>query len=151
MATEAEQRAAVIAEARTWLHTPWRHQGDIKGQAVDCAMLLVRAFCDTGVLARFDPRPYPRAWFMHHDEERFLGWVVEKFGGAEIPLDSAQPADLLLYRFGRCYAHGALLVAPQLVVHAFVKNNMVLFTETFDPDLATRSPRAFDMWAGRRA
>ena len=149
--SEAEQRAAVIAEARSWLHTPWRHMANIKGAAVDCAMLLVEVFIRAGVIERFDPRPYPRSWYLHHDEERFVGWVVDKLGGTEIAVSSAQPADLLLYRIGRCYSHGTILVAPQLVVHAFHKNEMVLYTETFDPDLATRAPRAFDMWARRRA
>jgi len=29
-------RAEIIAEARTWLKTPWRHQGRLKGIACDC-------------------------------------------------------------------------------------------------------------------
>jgi cell wall-associated NlpC family hydrolase len=37
-----DERAAVVAEARTWIKTPWRHMADIKGAGVDCAMLLVR-------------------------------------------------------------------------------------------------------------
>ena len=150
MRTEVEERAAVVAEARSWLHTPWQHMAAIKGECCDCAMLLVRSFVDAGVLEPFDPRPYPRAWFLHHEEERFLGWVVDKFNAVEVPVDQAQPGDVLMYKLGRCYAHGAILVAPKLVIHAFSENRKVIYTETFDPRLATKKPRAFDIWAHRR-
>ncbi len=146
---EARQRAAVIAEARAWVGTPWRHQSDIKGQAVDCAMLLVRSFVDTGVIAPFDPRPYPRTWFMHQDREWFLEWVIDNLGGVEIT--DPVPGDVLVYRFGRCFSHGVLLVEPKLVVHAFYKNRRCITTETFDAELAKRPVKAFDMWAKRRS
>jgi cell wall-associated NlpC family hydrolase len=146
MATEDEQRAAAIAEARTWIGTPWRHAADTKGAAVDCGMLLVRTLVDTGVVAPFDPRPYPRTWFMHHDEERFLGWVT-KMGGVEV--ENPRPGDVLVYRFGRCYSHGALLVAPQLIIHAAAWTGICRYSETFEAEL-DRPRRCFDIWAGRR-
>jgi cell wall-associated NlpC family hydrolase len=31
-------RAAVVAEARSWLGTPFHHQGRVKAAGVDCAM-----------------------------------------------------------------------------------------------------------------
>ncbi|MCU0938912.1 MAG: peptidase P60 [Burkholderiaceae bacterium] len=34
-------RAAIVAEARTWLGTPWVHQHRAKGVAVDCAGLVI--------------------------------------------------------------------------------------------------------------
>ena len=48
--TESEQRASVIAEAMSWIGTPFRDQSDVKGAGVDCAMLLVRCFVDTSVV-----------------------------------------------------------------------------------------------------
>lgn len=33
-------RAAVVAEARTWLHTPWQHGTALKGVATDCIGLI---------------------------------------------------------------------------------------------------------------
>ena len=38
---EQEYRAAIVAEARTWISTPYRHAAAIKGLGTDCAMLLV--------------------------------------------------------------------------------------------------------------
>jgi cell wall-associated NlpC family hydrolase len=147
--TEQAQRAAVIAEARTWLRTPWRHQSNIKGEAVDCAMFLIEIFARAGIIEWFDPRPYPRSWFVHQDEERFMNWITDKLHCAEIPIDEARPGDVVLYRIGRCYAHGTLLVSPQLVIHAFYKNDAVIYTETFDTELSSRKPRAFNPWGAR--
>jgi hypothetical protein len=58
-------RTLVVAAARTWLSTPYHHAADVKGHGVDCAMLLVRVYCDVGLVEPFDPRPYTRDWFMH--------------------------------------------------------------------------------------
>jgi hypothetical protein len=73
------ERATVVAEAKTWLGTPFRDQADVKGGGVDCAMLLVRVFVDTGIVAPLDPRPYPTQWHLHQSEERFIK-VIERFG-----------------------------------------------------------------------
>ncbi len=146
---EQLERAAVIAEARSWLGTPWRHQANIKGQAVDCAMSLIEWFHRPGVIEWFDPRPYPRSWFVHQDEERFLNTIVEHFHCGEIAPADARPGDLILYKIGRCYAHGTLVVGPQLVIHAFAKNGQVIYTETFDTELSSRKPRAFNPWSAR--
>lgn len=35
------KRAEVVAEAMTWLGTPWRHQGRLKGVGVDCLGLII--------------------------------------------------------------------------------------------------------------
>ena len=52
--TEAEQRAAVAAEARKWILTPYHHGADIRGAGVDCGMLIVRVFVDLGLTPPFD-------------------------------------------------------------------------------------------------
>jgi cell wall-associated NlpC family hydrolase len=73
---EGEARAAVVAEARSWLGTPYHHAADVKSAGVDCAMLLVRVYCDLGLVEPFDPRPYTRDWFLHRSEERYLGFLL---------------------------------------------------------------------------
>ena len=119
MATSSfrDLRSAVVAEALSWAGTPYHHAQAVKGRGIDCAMSLIEWFAIPGVIERFDPRPYPPAWFLHRDEERFLAgiesYAVRLADGAE-PL----PADLALYRFGRCVAHGAVIVDETFVVHA---------------------------------
>jgi cell wall-associated NlpC family hydrolase len=35
------RRAEIVAEGRTWVGTPWRHQGRLKGVGVDCLGVMV--------------------------------------------------------------------------------------------------------------
>ena len=68
------ERAMVVAEARSWIGTPYHHAADIKGKngGADCAMLLVRVYCDLGLVEKFDPRPYTRDWFLHRNRSAIL-------------------------------------------------------------------------------
>ncbi len=75
---EAEQRAAVVAEARSWIGTRYHNCADVKGAGVDCGMLLVRVFVDTGLCQPFDPRPYPPDWHLHRSEEKYLGFLFDR-------------------------------------------------------------------------
>ena len=56
---EFSERTAVVAAARSWIGTPYHNCADVIGTGVDCGMLLVRVFVDSGLCAPFDPRPYP--------------------------------------------------------------------------------------------
>lgn len=107
----------IVAEALSWVGTPYHHQADVKGRGVDCAMLLVRVFVDTGIVSAFDPRPYTPDWYMHRDEERFLGWI-RQFGDPVPEGEALAPGDVALYKFGRCVSHGGIVVSPGIMVHA---------------------------------
>lgn len=45
-------RADIVAEARGWLGTPWRHQQRTRGVAVDCAGLVIGVARTLGLVAR---------------------------------------------------------------------------------------------------
>lgn len=117
MTTQAEQRALVVAEARTWLKTPWRHMAAIKGAGVDCAMLLSEVYAAAGLIEPFDPRPYPMDWMLHRDDERFLGFLLARSFQVEKP----EAGDVVMLRVGRAFAHGAIVTRanPLTVLHAF--------------------------------
>jgi cell wall-associated NlpC family hydrolase len=54
-------RAAIVAEARSWLGTPWVHQHRTKGVAVDCAGLVIGVARALGIVpACFDVNGYSR-------------------------------------------------------------------------------------------
>lgn len=40
----------VVAEARSWIRTPYRHQGNLKGSAVDCVGVIIETGLATGAL-----------------------------------------------------------------------------------------------------
>jgi hypothetical protein len=86
MTFEGFERRAIVREARSWVRTPYHPQGDIKGIGVDCGMLLVRVFVDTGLCAPFDPRPYADDWYLHRAEERYLGFIFDRAKEVAAPL-----------------------------------------------------------------
>jgi cell wall-associated NlpC family hydrolase len=145
---ERAQRAAVVAAARSWIGTPYHNCADIRGAGVDCGMLLVRVFVDTGLCAPFEPRPYPADWHLHRGEERYLGFVFDR--AAEV--NSPQPGDVAVFRFGRCYSHGGIVTAaaPLSIVHAYfparrvVEEDVARSGPLADP---ARQPRFFSFWA----
>ena len=122
-----EEAARVVAAAREWIGTPYHHAADLKGVGVDCAMILVRVFCDLGLVEPFDPRPYVRDWMLHRGEERYLGFVIERAREVQ----AAAPGDVMLFRVGRCFAHGGIVVKaePLRIVHAFAPAGRVVEDE----------------------
>jgi len=108
------QRSAVIEEAQSWIGTPYHHQGWLKGIGTDCAFLLIAVYHKVGLIPWIDPRPYPMDWHFHRDEERYLGWV-KKYA---YQVESPQPGDIALYKFGRVVSHGAIVTEWPHMIHS---------------------------------
>ena len=136
----------MVAAARTWIGTPYHHAADIKGVGVDCAMILVRVFCDLGLVEPFDPRPYTRDWFVHRDEERYMGHLLDRAREVEDPL----PGDVMLFRIGRCFAHGGIVsgIDPLRLVHAFAPARCVVEDELARAgEIASKPRKCFSYWS----
>ena len=136
---EQEQREAVVAEARTWIGTPWHHMAAIKGAGVDCAMLLARVYIEVGLVAEFDPRPYPTDWMLHRSDERFLGYLLSRSHQVEKP----EVGDAMILRVGRAFAHGGIVsrAEPLTLIHSFrpvgaVIEEVVAVNTLLKPDAA---------------
>jgi cell wall-associated NlpC family hydrolase len=156
---EAVGRAAIVREALSWVGTPFVDCGDVKGPngAVDCAMLLVRCYVDTGRLAPFDPRPYAPRHMLHSSEQRFLGWVEDRVGGKRV--DQPRPGDVVIWQFGRCFSHGAILINSEEVVHAYAPARACLISRLDEHPLrfapmrgreVPRPVRFYDVWSTDR-
>jgi hypothetical protein len=115
---EAAARANVCAIAATWIGTPYHDHGEVKGAGCDCATLLKCVFVEAGLLAPFDIGYYSPQHFLHQSDEHYLGWL-NKFGN-EIGEAEAKPGDVVLYKAGLCFCHGALIMEPgwPAIVHA---------------------------------
>lgn len=120
-----EQRKAVVKEAFTWVGTRYHHAADVKGHGVDCAMILVKIYCGLNIAPKFDPRPYPAQWYLHRDEERYLAWVQKYCDKVE----TALPGDIAMYKYGRCTAHGAIIVDNDYMIHAYEPVGQVEYVE----------------------
>jgi cell wall-associated NlpC family hydrolase len=141
MRTERAARQAIVAEARSWIGTPYLHQGRVKGAGVDCAMLLLEVYERVGLIPHLalaevvvDPAgqiaKYPPDWMLHRDEERYLE-IVERFarklprGESVAPLDG----DIALYRWGRTISHGAIVDRWPRIIHAYSRSGWVEYGE----------------------
>lgn len=119
---EAALRAAIVVEAWSWVGTPYVDNGMIKGPrgGTDCAMLLVGVYGSLGFVPKeFDPRPYPSDWHVHRNEEKYMNYVrsfADEVPGP--PLRMPLPGDLVMFKVGRVFAHGAIIVAWPNVIHA---------------------------------
>lgn len=111
-------RAQFVAEARTWLHTPFKAQGRIKGVAVDCGGLLVCTGKALG-LTEFDVTGYRlrigealRAYCEHHLRR--------------IPFGRAEAADVLLFEWKGKPIHIAIMTDREHIIHAYAPNREVV-------------------------
>ena len=130
---DEELRQWIVSEAKTWLRTPYHHQGRIKGAGVDCAQFLVDVYFQCGLIPDLHITDYPHDWHLHRDEEKYLSWV-EKYAH-EIDLPIVQPGDICLYQFGRVISHGVIVVKWPIVIHSYINVGV----ETTD---ATKHPLA---------
>jgi cell wall-associated NlpC family hydrolase len=133
-------RDRVVAEARTWIRTPYHHLADIKGVGVDCAMLTWRVFHDLGLINVPDPRPYPIHWHLHRSEERYLlsfeTWAHQLDKG-----QTPQPGDIALFTFGRTVSHSGVLTSADTMVHSY------LGVGCFEVDIREHAERLHSFWS----
>ena len=137
------QRAAVVREALTWLGTPWRHAARVNGAGVDCGQFLIGVFAGAGLVPAFETAEYPPDWHLHRSEERYLSHV-ERFCG-RIP-GPPLPGDLVLYRWGRCLAHGAIVVDWPTIVHSYRDLGVSLDDGIGNSVLAARQAGFWSFW-----
>lgn len=141
-----EQRAAVVAEAQTWLGTPYHHFAALKSVGADCAMFPLAVYKAAGLVpADLAVAHYPMDWAFHRDEERYLA-MVERFG-REIAREAIGPGDFAVWRYGRTFSHGAIVIEPPRVIHAFVEAGCVTIDDiAIHGQLSTRPVRFYSFW-----
>ena len=155
--TELAQRRAVIAEARTWIGTDFHHRAAVKATwdaegnrltpgGVDCATLLAQVYEAAGIIAPVPIPSYPPDWFQHREGERYLATVMER--GREIAEAEALPGDVVVFKFGHSFSHGAIVMPPgwPAIVHAFFGSRLVQLDHGDGGVLGDRMRRFFTVW-----
>jgi cell wall-associated NlpC family hydrolase len=142
MMGEAEKglRAQIVAEAKTWIGTPYHHEGRIKAAGVDCGMLILEVFEKVGLLPHIEVEHYPQDFMLHRSEEWYLKIVLEN--GFEI-FKTPLPGDVVLYRSGRIYAHGGIVINWPTIVHACVDEKKVSIANALITPLLNKKRRLF--------
>ncbi len=109
-----EQVAAVCAEARSWLNTPYVHHARVKGHGVDCVHMPIAVYAACGVIEDFDPGFYTADWFLHRSEEIYLAGVAKYADQVEV----GEAGDLAMYRYGKTVSHSGIILSPGVIIHA---------------------------------
>ena len=126
MRTEQEAREAVIAEALEWVGTPYVSNARVKGKngGCDCLTFLATVYELAGVI---DPLPiphYPQDWHLHQDAELYLFGKDETPGVLNFCREIEGPpqrGDLVLFKFGKCFSHSAIVINWPTIIHAWAR------------------------------
>ncbi len=119
MRAEPLTRPLILAEARSWVGTPYRHRASLKGHGADC-LGLVRGVWR----ALIGPEPEPLAPYAPDWAEAGRCETLAQTAGRHlqaVPLVDAQPGDVLLFRF-RAHLpakHIAILAEDGRIIHAY--------------------------------
>ena len=133
-------RDDVIAEARSWLGTPWHHQASVKGVGCDCIGFV------RGVAERFlgpisIELDYAPTWHLYRADPRmYEGFraLADEIGPAE-----ADAADILLFGVGKGPAHHCAYVAPEGgLIHCYREAGRVV-EHALSPDWRARVRHGF--------
>lgn len=137
-------RASVVREALTWECTPYHHRARVKGVGVDCAQFPAAVYEAVGLIPHVAP-DYSPQWMLHRDEEQFLGWVT--LYAREIDRAQAGPGDFAIWKYGRCFSHGAIIIDLPEVIHAvIVGGGVTRGNADRDEDLRSRPVRFFTLF-----
>ncbi len=138
---EAEKRAEILAEARSWEGTPFHHEACVKGVGVDCAMLPIAVYSSVGLIEKFRPEHYPPDWMLHRADEIYMGWV-EKFC-RRVEDHEARPGDFVLWKYGHCFAHGMIIIDWPLCIHAQWRSKVERIDVSIDARFIGREHRVY--------
>lgn len=112
-------RDAIVAEARWWIGTPYRHQASLERVGADCLGLVRGVWRGLiGAEPEMAP-PYTPDWAETRGEETLLAaarrWL------REIPVGDARAGDVLLFRMalGAPAKHVAIMSGGERIIHAY--------------------------------
>ena len=105
------KREEIIAEARTWLETPFHHQGRLKGVGVDCLGVVIGVAQAFGIEVREVPG-YGRQPDMAAMGAGLRAHLTEK------PKAQLLPGDVLWMAFVREPQHLAIYTERDTIIHA---------------------------------
>jgi hypothetical protein len=114
--------------------------GRVKGCGTDCLMLLAEVYEAAGVSPHVEVSFYPPDWNLHRDAERYLDGIRHYAREINGPPERGSVA---VFKFGRCFAHGAIVVSWPRLIHAWC-NAGVVYGDANQSPLVGRPVRFFD-------
>ena len=116
--TQPIDRDALVAEARSWIGTSYRHQASVKGVGCDC-LGLVRGVWRACLGEEPEaPPPYAPDWAEAGGDETLAAAALRHL--APVPCDAFDKGDVLLFRWrdGCVAKHAAIASSATTMIHA---------------------------------
>jgi len=115
---ERVTREAILAAARGWIGTPYRHQAALKGVGCDCLGLIVGVFAEVTGRAPETLPPYTPDWAEAAGRETLAEGLRRHL--CEIAPAEAAAGDVVLFRWKPHLPakHAAILTGPGRMIHA---------------------------------
>jgi NlpC/P60 family putative phage cell wall peptidase len=112
------RRQDIIASARSWIGTPYHHQGSCRGVGADCLGLVRGVWHSLYGNAAETPPAYTRDWAEASGNETLIDAAIRHL--QLIPLAEAKGGDVVVFRFrpGTPAKHVGILSAADRLVHA---------------------------------
>lgn len=116
----------VVALARTWIGTPYRHQGATRGVGCDCLGLIRGIWRALYGEEPERPPPYSMDWAERAGEERLIA-AARRHMGEPVPRGEMRPGDLLVFRWRADAAakHLGILSAERRFIHAYEQAGVI--------------------------
>lgn len=111
--------ARVVAAAREWIGTPYRHQASVKGVGCDCLGLVRGVWREVVGDEPERVPPYSPDWAEVSGEETLLGAARRHL--EEIAIGEARVGDVLLFRMGlgAVAKHVGIVSGEDRIIHAY--------------------------------
>jgi cell wall-associated NlpC family hydrolase len=114
------ERLRVVRVARTWIGTPFHANGRLRGVGSDCLTTLAGIAEDAGLTPHIEIPHWIMGQNLHRDAETYINGLLQYCNEVAAPPErTPQPADIVLWRFGRIYFHGAIVVAWPRIIHVY--------------------------------
>lgn len=124
---EDDIRERIVAAARSWVGTPYRHQGMRKAVGCDCLGLVLGVWREIYGRPAPMPKPYAHDWALEAGRDALL--EAARHHCLEKRTEEAQPGNIILFRWRRGVAasHAAILIDDDgHFVHACEGNAVVI-------------------------
>lgn len=123
--THEEERKAVVSEAMSWLRTPHHNGARLKGVGVDCGQFPLAVYEACGIIPHVIVPPYPSDFHLHNGREWYLE-IVKAYGKELDEGKMPEMGDFVIYKIGRVFSHGGIVIEWPNIVHAYVGLGVVL-------------------------
>ena len=138
----SEPRRRVVEIAESWIGTRFHDCAGLKGVGVDCANLVAKVFEEAALVETINIPHYTPHFYLHSEGEILCEELLKY--AREITEAEILPADLVVYKIGRAFAHVAIVCEwPRYVIHAHKPSGAVIGSHVEHRELMDRPRRYF--------